>query len=110
MEKDVLSGFKRKSEGFLKRQDWNVSGVLVLILYVIMLVYVNVYLVEENYIESVIHVLPVISLALFILGYIDRKKNTEQERERKSKRYQARMALSRLRRRSGTSHEKPGGE
>jgi len=100
MEKDLFS-VKKKKESFLKQQNWFLGAILVLVIYGTMLILVYGYLPETDYIEIVVHILPVIVVFMLILGWLDKKSRESSERERKTKRYQARMVLSRLKGRSG---------
>ena len=96
MQKEVFPERKQEKQGLLKRRDWFVSGALVLVIYVILLAAMSLYLAEESYIEDVIHALPAIAAVLFILGWYEKRTKELEEKERRKKRYQARMYLSRL--------------
>ncbi len=84
---------KEKKVSFFKKQDWFLSAVLVIVLYVIMLIYIYGFKQEESFIEHVIHVLPAISVFLVIFGFVDKRKKEAADAALKRKRYETRMAL-----------------
>jgi len=91
----------RKKESLFKRRDWFLSGGLIIFIYLVLLISIYGYMEDRAYIVYVIHVLPLLVACLFMLGYFDKRKKEESLREKKQKRYQARLELSRIQRESG---------
>ncbi len=99
MKKDILPDRKKNKEApFLKRKNWNLCAGLVLVIWVILLFTVHAHTEDPSDLAMMIHSLPLISAAMFLLGYLDKRRESDDEAARNAARYRARMTLSRIQR------------
>ena len=105
-KKDILPQRKKRKTPFLQRRDWNISAILVLIIYGLLLITLCLYVKDPGPLYNTVHALPLVAVLMFILGYIEKKNQEAEETERKAKRLQARTTLSRLERESRMTDRK----
>lgn len=100
---------KKKSKGwlteFLEQRNYYLAGVLILIIYGAVYFYIATDWAPQyaddpgparDFIKNITHILPLLAIIMFVMGYLDRRQKRDDERERAQKRYQATLEISRL--------------
>jgi len=105
-----LADKKKGISGFLQKRDWFLSAGLVMVLYITLQITLRFYMVDISRVRMLFHVLPLIAALMVVLGIFEKRRNEELDRERKKKRYQARMTLDRIRRESGEGAPAPNAD
>jgi len=109
-QKDILPQRKKRKIPFFQRKDWTVSAVLVLVIYGVLLLAVYLHVDDPGTLYNTVHVLPLVAVLMFVLGYIEKRNRESEETERKAKRLQARTTLSRLEREARMAEKNSEGD
>ena len=92
-----MAGKGKQRTPLLKRRNWFVSAGLLIALYLIMLLILRQF-PDSSPLMTMCHALPLIAILMVALGFLEKRKQEQEHRERARKRYEARMEISRAQR------------
>ncbi|MFO8056389.1 MAG: hypothetical protein R6V10_03740 [bacterium] len=97
-------------EPFLKRQNWFLSAGLTFFIYILLIVITRYAPAEAREgILKLIHVIPLLAVFMIVIGFAEKKRKEDWDRERKRKRYETTMRLSKMKKRKSSGSASPPG-
>ena len=88
---------EKAKESFLKRQNWFLAAGLTFVIYVLLLIFLWRFGSEDTaWMLRMVHVMLILVAMMAGLGLLELRRRETEDRERRQKRYQARMYLNKL--------------